>query len=314
MLSRTAASLYWLGRYTERSENLARILGVGCRMGQVPAWSVGSGDETWKSFALAAGCEAGLLEKHGRATLQSVIAYMVLDETNASSIHACLKQARANARAVRTALTSEMWECLNDTWLHFDGHWRPTLSQDTFLSFLEWVRDRSTLFRGAMRGTMLRDDTFHFLNVGTYIERADNTARILDMKYHILLPPGESLGGAIDYYQWSTVLRAVSALGSYHWVYREPIRPWLVAELLILREEMPRSLRYSIRQVSRYLDAIATGHGQRHECHRLGGQLHARLTFAKIEDVFQGGLHEYLSDFLARNAALGSEIERSFHF
>ena len=314
MLSRTAASLFWMGRYIERWENLSRILNVGYRMGQIPNWASGGTRDDWRSFTVAAGCEAALHAKHGEATLDTVIAYIVLDEDNPSSVYACLKAARTNARSVRTALTSEMWESLNDTWLEFDGQWKKALGRDNLLNFLDWARNRSTLFRGAMRGTMLRDDTYSFLNIGIFIERADNTARILDMKYHILLPPGESLGGSVDYYQWSTLLRSVSALGAYHWVYREPIRPWLVAELLILREEMPRSLRYSLAKITRYLEFVANGHGRRAECNRLAGQLYAQLSYDKIEDVFQDGLHEYLNDFLSRNNALGREIASDFHF
>ena len=312
MLSRTAANLYWMGRYIERAENLARIMEVGYRMGQLPDWANGGTRNEWHSFAIAAGCEEGLLEEHGEANLDTAIAYMILDEDNPSSMHNSLKTARNNGRAVRTALTTDMWESLNDTWLEFNNQWRPTFKRDGVLNFLEWVRGRSNLFRGAMRGTMLRDSAFSFVNAGTFIERADNTARILDMKYHLLLPPGDSLGGSVDFYQWATLLRAVSAHSAFHWVFREPIKPWLVAELLIFREEMPRSLRHSLGQVSRHLDVVA--HGKRYECHRRAGQLYAQLSYDQIEDVFQGGLHEYLTDFLERNNKLGMEIARSFHF
>ncbi|MCB2099503.1 MAG: alpha-E domain-containing protein [Rhodobacterales bacterium] len=314
MLSRTAANLYWMGRYIERSENIARILEAGYRMGQMPDWVGGGTRDEWHSFAVATNCDVALLEKHGEANLDTVMSYVVLDEDNPSSVHACLKTARTNARAVRTALTGEMWEALNDTWLEFDGHWRKALRRDNLLNFLDWVRTRSILFRGAMRGTMLRDDAFFFINIGTYIERADSTARILDVKYHILLKPGESLGGSTDHYQWSQILRSVSALGSYHWLYREAIQPFRVAELLILREEMPRSLRFALSRVTRYLDAIAAGHGQRHDCNRRAGQLYAQLCYDQIEDVFHSGLHEYLTNFLIRNNALGQEISTNFHF
>ena len=314
MLSRTASNLYWLGRYIERAENLARLLEVGYRISQMPNWADNGNRNEWPSFAIAAACEKGLIEKHGTANLGSIIAYIVLDDENPSSIHCCLKAARTNARAVRTALTSDMWECLNDTWLAFYNGGKPNVGRDDLLNFVEWLRSRANLFRGAVHGTMLRDDAFFFLNVGTFIERADNTARILDMKYHILLPPGESLGGSLDYYQWATLLRAVSALGSYHWTYREPIKPWLVAELLILREEMPRSLRYSVSQVSRYLNAIAEGHGKRHDCHRRAGQLYSQLCYDSVEDIYRTGLHEYLTNFLARNNVLGEEVARNFHF
>ncbi|MGB0747805.1 MAG: alpha-E domain-containing protein [Magnetospiraceae bacterium] len=314
MLSRAAANLYWMGRYVERAENLARILEVGYRVDQMPDWSSGGTRNEWESFAVAAAARDELIKKHGTANLENILSFIALDEENPSSIHSCLLTARTNARAVRTALTSEIWECINDSWLDFDRHWRHSLNRDTVLNFLDWVKTRATLFRGALRGTMLRDDAYFFINVGSFIERGDNTARILDVKYHILLPPGETPGGSVDYYQWATLLRSVSALGSYHWLYKETIKPWLVAELMILREEMPRSLRYSLSQVTRNLESIAKGHGQRHDCHRRAGQLYAQLSYDQIEDVFQNGLHEYLSDFIDRNNALGEEIAKNFHF
>ena len=314
MLSRTAANLYWMGRYMERAENLARIIEVGYRMNQMPTMTSGGVRTEWQSSAIAAACSDGLIEKHGEANLDTVIAYIALDADNPSSIHACLKTARTNARAVRTALTGEMWECLNDTWLEFNGHWVKALKRDNLSSFLDWVKTRSTLFRGAMKGTMLRDEAFSFVNLGAFIERADNTARILDVKFHILLPEGEHVGGPVDYYQWAMVLRSVSALGSYHWLYRDEIKPWQVAELLTLRKEMPRSLVYSVGQVERFLNDIADAHGRRYDCQRLAGKLHSELGFSKTEDVFQGGLHEYLSGFLARNNALGAAIAENFLF
>ncbi|MFC7047648.1 alpha-E domain-containing protein [Emcibacter nanhaiensis] len=314
MLSRTAASLYWMGRYMERAENLARILEVGYRMNQMPEWESGGPRNEWRSTVIAASAEAGLIEKHGEASLDSAISYICLDEENPSSIMSCLKSARTNGRAVRTALTVDAWDFLNHTWLEFNGHWRKSLNRDNLLNFLDWVKIRATLFHGAIRGGMLRDEAFAFVNLGLHVERADNTARILDVKYHVLLPQGESLGGSVDYYQWATILRSVSALGSYHWLYRDSIKPWLVAELLILREEMPRSLVYTLGRVVRYLDMIAESHGKRHNCHRLAGSLYSQLGYAQIEEVFQGGLHEYLTEFLARTNALGDEIARNYHF
>ncbi|WP_417320564.1 alpha-E domain-containing protein [Emcibacter sp.] len=314
MLSRTAACLYWMGRYMERAENLARIIEVGYRMNQLPEWESGGPRNEWRSTVIAAGAEQGLIEKHGEANLDSVIAYIGLDEENPSSILCSLKSARTNGKAVRTALTADTWDFLNHTWLEFNGRWRSTLNRDNLLNFLDWVKIRANLFQGAVQGGMLRDEAFAFVNLGMHMERADNTARILDVKYHVLLPPGESLGGSVDYYQWATILRSVSALGSYHWLYRDSIKPWQVAELLILREEMPRSLVYTLGQVVRYLDMIAVSHGKRHACHRLAGKLYTQLGYASIEDVFQSGLHEYLTDFLARNNTLGDEIASNYHF
>lgn len=314
MLSRTAASLYWIGRYMERAENLARIIEVGYRMSQMPDLEAGGMRNEWPSSAVTAACEEGLIEKHGVANLDTVISYIGLDDENPSSIHSCLKTARTNARGVRTALTSEMWESLNDTWLEFNGQWLKSLKSDNLLGFLDWVKTRSTMFRGAMLGTMLRDEAFYFINLGAFLERADNTARILDVKFHVLLPSGQDIGGSVDYYQWATVLRSVSALGSYHWIFRDTIHPWKVAELLILRKEMPRSLVYSLSQVNRFLGDIADMHGCRYDCQRLAGRLQAELDYSKVEDIYQNGLHEYLTAFLERNDSLGTEISDNFHF
>lgn len=314
MLSRTAANLYWMGRYIERAENLSRILEVGYRMSQMPNLEGGGTQNEWSSSAVAAASDVGMLEKYGEINLQSVIAYIALDEENPSSIHSCFKTARTNARAVRTALTSEMWESLNDSWLEFKGQWLQSLDKDNLLGFLDWVKTRATLFRGSMSGTMLRDEAYSFVNLGTFLERADNTARILDVKFHVLLPPGQSVGGSVDYYQWVTVLRSVSALGSYHWLYRNAIQPWQVAELLILRKEMPRSLVHSMSQVDRFLSVLSESHGRRYDCQRLSGRLHSELDYGNIDDIYNRGLHEYLTDFLDRNAALGLEISENFHF
>lgn len=314
MLSRTAGNLYWLGRYMERAENLARTLEVGYRMSQMPAVEGRAGNSEWLSSAVAAACDQGLLEKHAEANLETVLAYVGLDEENSSSIRCCLNSARLNARSVRTAMTSEMWESLNDMWLEFNSTWAPSLSSDNLLGFLDWVRTRSTQFRGAIYNTMLRDEAHSFINLGTYIERADNTARILDVKFHILLPRGEVVGGSVDYTQWSTVLRSVSALGAYHYIYRDVIQPWKVAELLILRQELPRSLIHAHYKIDRYLQEIARHHGRRYDCQRLAGKLYSELGYSNIEEIYQSGLHEYLSGFLMRNNVLGSRIAENFHF
>lgn len=170
------------------------------------------------------------------------------------------------------------------------------------------------MFRGSLAGTMIRDEAYHFTRLGTFVERADNTARILDVKYHILLPDMAEVGGGVDYYQWTTILRAVSALGGYHWVYSENPRPWNIAEFLILREEMPRSLITCLREITTTLEILAEAHGRRHPCHRQAGRLYSSLKFAVAEDVFQQGLHEFLTDFISRNNRLGNEIERNYLF
>jgi uncharacterized alpha-E superfamily protein len=308
VLSRTADSLFWLARYVERAENVARILLVGHRMASL-AHSIGNPGNEWHSTVVAAGCEPGYLAKHRSIEQDAVLDYLVRDLDNPSSIRSCLETARRNARAVRTALTVDVWESINETWLSLRTLGQDGVSPDRLLPFLEWVKQRSLLFDGACANTMLRNDAFCFTRLGTYLERADNTARILDVKYHVLLPREEDVGGTLDHAQWQAILRAVSALRSYHWIYRERLKPWLIAELLILRPEMPRSLLACFIQVTRQLDLLAEYYGgRRGECHRRAGELHARLRFGRIDAIFQSDLHGFLTDFVDQTEQLGRDI------
>src|SRR5579864_5759322 len=310
MLSRTADSLYWLARYMERAENIARIIMVGHRMASMARTLDNPGNE-WHSTLLAAGCLEGFVEKHGEdeATAATVIDYLVRDPDNSSSIFACLETARRNARAVRTALTVDMWDALNETWLRARSGDGAIFAPEKLTELLEWVKERSLLFNGAYANTMLRNDAYYFTRLGTFIERADNTARLLDVKFHVLLPHSEGIGGALDYYQWQAILRSVSGLRSYHWVYHDRLKPWLIAELLILRPEMPRSLVSCYDEIARTLDLLAGSHGgKRGECHRLAGEVYARLRYGRIQGVFELGLHEFLTEFVNRSLILGEEI------
>ncbi|MFN4087864.1 MAG: alpha-E domain-containing protein [Alphaproteobacteria bacterium] len=308
MLSRTADSLFWIARYVERAENIARIVQVGHRMSSM-ARSLGNPGNEWHSTLISAGCEPGFFAKHDVATAAAVVDYLVRDPDNPSSILTCIETARRNGRAVRTALTVDMWNALNETWQQARDIDPERLSPAQVGSFLEWVKERSQVFAGAYINTMLRRDAHAFVGLGTHTERADNTARILDVKYHVLLPQHEDVGGALDYAHWQAMLRSVSALRAYHWVYKQRLKPWLIAELLILRPEMPRSLVACTGEITRHLDFLADGYGgRRGECHRLAGDMHARLRYGRVQDVFQTGLHEFLTDFVERTAALGEEI------
>jgi uncharacterized alpha-E superfamily protein len=271
--------------------------------------SVGSASNEWESTLVAAGCAGAYLDKHDDITPQGVVDFLVRDRDNPSSVLSCLETARRNARAVRTALTADMWEALNDTWLElrsFEGH---AGMGERVLRLLEWVKHRSLLFNGAYANTMLRNDAFYFTQLGTYLERADNTARILDVKYHVLLPERESVGGPLDYCHWESILRAVSALRAYHWVYHARLTPWRIADLLILRPEMPRSLLACYTQLTRYLELLAELYGgKRGECHRRAGEIHARLRYGRIDNIVQGGLHEFLTRIVDDGLAVGRDI------
>ena len=309
MLSRAAENLYWMARYMERAENTARVLEVSNRMSVLPTQQ-GSESLHWRPAVEISPDPADFEGRYREASAANVIAYMALDAENPSSIFSCIRAARENARAERVAITSEMWESLNTTWLEMRDLDFAGLQSWGFRQFFDWIKERSHLFRGVTVGTMLQDDGFHFLRLGTFVERADNTARILDVKYHVLLPSVSDVGGAVDYYQWGALLRSVSAFTAYRKTFRNVITPSRVAELLILRADMPRSLRFCFDQVNETLEVLAGGKPL--ECGRLAGEMHAALKYGRIDYIMNAGLHEFLEDFIRRNNGLGREIQRGF--
>jgi uncharacterized alpha-E superfamily protein len=304
MLSRTADSLYWTGRYIERADFLARILEATIRLAAIPTRGDGDAETVWASALASASAPRAL----GRSpTEKSVREYLAFAPDNASSITACITRARTNARSVRTALTVELWEAINGAWNGLAEQGQPT-RRDDFGHFLEWVKTVTLSVEGAASRTMLRNDGYYFLRLGAAIERADNTARLLDVKYHLLLPEGERVGGQLDYFQWTTLLREVSALTAYRWVYRDSVKPWLVADLLVLNRQMPRSLASCQTSIVRYLERLASDYGRRGPAQRLAAERMRAFETSRIETIFQSGLHEYIQSFLAENGRLGQAI------
>ena len=308
MLSRVADRIYWLSRQMERAENMARILGVTSNL------VLFGGKDRQEQNLLAplsiTDTEEAFFARHEKLTLPALIAFLALDEQNPSSIYSCLKWARENGHAVRWQLTSEMWETLNSTWLEVRGMQASRVTGAGATQFFDWVKDRSHLFRGVTYGTIVRGEAFNFSRLGTHLERADNTARILDVKYHVLLPSVADVGGALDYYQWTALLRSVSSFETYRQLYHDQIFPIKVAELLILERRMPRSLASCFDVIKDSLDRIQGEHDR--AAKRLAYELHARLTHADIEEIFQSGLHEYLTGCLADFAELGNRIQRAY--
>jgi uncharacterized alpha-E superfamily protein len=309
MLSRTASMLYWMSRYVERAENNARILDVAYRMSLLTK-DPGLQDQEWFAPLNITGALFPFSGRHSLVCAKEVLHFMALDPENPGSIYSCAKQARENARAVRGTITSEMWEVVNSTWLEMQNMDEDRLYARGVSSFFDWVKERSHLFRGVTFGTIRRDEAFQFHRLGTYIERADNTARMLDAKYHILLPSVTDVGGAVDYYQWSAVLRSVSAFESYRKVYRDVITPLRIAELLILRDDIPRSLHFCLRDVYDILCKVQNVNS--YEATRQAGEIYAALQFGLVENIFANGLHEYLTTFLESTSRLGAEINAAF--
>src|ERR1700742_2380597 len=311
MLSRTADNLYWLARYVERAEYLARILEATQRLTAMPLAYVGETNE-WESAVATAGCAAAFFAAHEEANEETVTDFLAFSTENPSSIRNCFEVARSNARAVRTALTIEMWEAINTAWLELRRFGNQPASREELARFLRWVQESSLRFDGSAYRTMLRNDAYWFSRLGVYVERADNTARILDVKYHMLLPAHERVGGPLDYFQWAAIPRSVSALPAYHWVYRESVKPWLVADLLILREEMPRSLASCYEAIVRNLDSIAGAYGRQGSAQRQARGIRTRLQNSRMDGIFQRGLHEFINEFITENNRLGANITEQF--
>lgn len=316
MLSRTADNLYWLSRSVERADFAARIIDATTRLSNLPK-AYGSAGIEWDGALKTLGVLDSFRENHETANAENVIEFLAFDRHNPSSIRNCIVNARTNARAVRESITTEMWESINSTWLELRRmETARTASRQSareeILPFLEFVKTAARDFDGAAYRTMLRSDRFWFNRLGLFIERADNTARILDVKYHILLPDVEPVGGSLDYFQWVSILRAVSTLTAYHWVYRDTIKPWLVADLLILRKEMPRSLVSCYENLTYYTDQLSREYGRQGPSQRHARRVFGGLENATIEDIFQNGLHEYITDFLGKNGQLGQMISEQY--
>ncbi len=313
MLGRTAESLFWMSRQIERAENMARLAEVGFRISMIA--NAGDGyREEWRSTLTSAGVIDLFLEKYGDTSFDKAINFLLFDDDNPSSVRACLRSARSNARAVRTKITRDMWEAMNSTWLAYDALRPKDMTPAQLPELIDWIRQRTALFRGSLLGTILRDDGYFFSQFGAFVERADNTARILDVKYFILLPSNQMIGGEVDTYQWETILRSVSGHRAYRHVFHETYRPWHVAEFLILHAEMPRSLRFCYDWLSAATEGLCVLYDQRQPSADLIAETRNMLMTMGMDTIFQAGLHEFLTGFIARNNRLTAALSADYNF
>jgi len=308
MLSRTADHLYWMSRYIERAESLARLVDAHYRMSLLPH-SPETLAQSLSATMTALQVEEAYKERHATIEPRAVFEFVSLDREFSGSIISCLRAARENARAVRGSLTSELWETLNSTWLDARAMVARNSPNPDIGQFVEWVKERSHLTRGVTIGTMLRDEAFHFTRIGTFLERADSTARILTA-HQSDLKPGADAGAVPDPFEWSVLLRALSAFEVYRRVYRDVITPVRVAQLLILRDDMPRSLIRCCKEVYQNLRSVTNEHSA--ETERRAGEMHAMLHFTRMEDILATGLPEFLAQFMARVRNLGDRIASDF--
>ena len=311
MLGRTANGLYWMFRYIERAENIARLVDAGLRVSLTRS---GSTDEDWDGVLQSAGVRDAFGEVHDTVTAANAIDYLLRDLANPSSVMSCIESGRNNARMVRTALTRETWEATNECWIELKQMLARKLKSADLPEVIDTVKRRAGLIRGAFHGSMLRNEIYNFARIGTFIERADNTSRILDVKYYVLLPAVSQVGSSLDNFQWESILRSVSAHRSYGWVYDAELRPSNIADFLILNVRMPRSLAYCYEKITSNLGYLAKDYAHRLPAHETADSVAKTLKSTTIGTIMDQGLHEFLDDFIASNNKLGNEITEGYRF
>ena len=309
MLGKTAGGLYWMFRYLERAENIARLVEAGFRIALTR-----STDAEWESVLTTSGTLSGYSAKYGTVTAAHTIDYLLRDTSNPSSVMSIVKQARDNARLVRTALTTEVWEAVNDNWMTLNLVLAEPARESELPEVLGTIRQQSALVRGALHGTMLRNDIYYFSRLGTFIERADNTARILDVKYYTLLPAASFVGSSLDNVQWETILRSVSAHRSFRWLGEDEMTATSIARYLILDRRLPRSLSFCAEQTVKNLDLLTEEYGEAWPSHDMAARLRAKLRNRDITSIFDEGLHEFVTSFIRDNNAIGNQIETDYSF
>ncbi|WP_027488964.1 alpha-E domain-containing protein [Allorhizobium undicola] len=311
MLGRTANGLYWMFRYIERAENIARLVDAGLRMSLT---RTGASDEDWTGVLQSADVLDIYQQRNDKVTAADAVDFLLRDLKNPSSVMSCVDAARNNARMVRTALTRETWEATNECWIELKQILARRLKSADLPEVIDTIKRRAGLIRGAFHGSMLRNEIYNFARIGTFIERADNTSRILDVKYYVLLPAVMQVGSSLDNIQWESILRSVSAHRSYRWAYDDEYRPANIADFLILNGQMPRSLVYSYDKIVSNLGYIAREYSERLAAHDTAESIRHSLMTTTVNTIMEQGLHEFLDNFMARNNQLGQEITEGYRF
>lgn len=311
MLGKTAGGLYWMFRFLERSENTARLLEAGFRMALTRS---SDAESEWKSVVTTSGTKTGYTRKYDSYSDTLVMDWLLRDPDNPSSVMSATNSARDNARLVRTALTTEVWEAVNDNWMTLRDMLAKPVTTVDLPAALAVIRKQSALVRGALYGTMLRNDIYDFARIGTFIERADNTARIIDVKYHNLLPSAAAVGSSLDNVQWEMILRSVSAHRCFRWLSEQEMNATAIAEFLIFDKRLPRSLAFCLKQTTENLRYLEQEYEARHPCHDLADKLVRRIKALDIETIFDHGLHEVITEFIRDNNQLGLKVEEDYRF
>jgi uncharacterized alpha-E superfamily protein len=310
MLSRTADNLYWIARYMERAETVARLLEVGSRISLLPS-AQGYRSE-WDSLLQATGMAHAFAQKYGDPVQRNIESFLFFDRDNPSSIASCITAARENGRIVRTALTTQVWDALNTAFQELRQLERSARSSLELSRLTDWTMRHAAMLRGAIDATLLRDDGFNFLNIGYYLERGDNTARLMDVKYYVLLPRVDFVGSGLDNYQWTTLLRAMGAQRAFHWAYGGDVTAMKIADFLIRNPQSPRSLATCTAGLLNHLGRLAKAYGRETEAQDKARHLASGIETATVEAIFDEGLHEFLTRYIAEAAQLANAIHDSY--
>lgn len=312
MLGRVAHRIFWMYRYLERAENTARLLAAGQRMALTRGQDMA--DQEWKSILTTLGHRQAYEKHYDDYDGAHVCDFVLRSKENSESVFSMVEGARTNARACRSAITGEVWEAVNEGWMTMrDLLARPVRNSNLNMA-LGAIRRGSTLARGASHGSMLRNETYAFSRLGTFLERADNTSRILDVKYYLLLPSLSYVGTPLDTGQWDNVLRSLSAERAYRWLNAGRMDARSIADFLILDGRFPRSLVFCYSAMRNNLAELAQIHGEEGICHSAMREADMRMTGKKVEDIFDQGLHQFLLEFIADNQALAGAISEDYRF
>lgn len=311
MLGKTAGAIFWMFRYMERSENIARLVEAGFYIALTQSKSA---EDEWASIIKASGNGVQYNALYDNYNELNVVNFLLRERQNPSSVQSMIDLARSNARLARTALTREVWEAVNEAWLNICASLKDDITPKTLPKILGLIRRQSALVQGALYGTMLRNDIYDFARLGAFIERAESTARILDVKYYVLLPSVSVVGGPMDNVQWETILRSVSALRAYGWVTKGSITARGITDFLIFDRSMPRSLAFCEWEIAHNLSHLSTAYGTNLPSQTMAAELLDHLNSQTIETVFDYGLHEFIGKFLEKNRKLAEQIETDYRF
>jgi uncharacterized alpha-E superfamily protein len=307
MLSSTAKNLYWMGRYLQRAKTTARLIEATQRM------ALQSRGKEAEGVVAIFGMDDEFRQRQSQGgRLSDLIDFLAFDESNPSSIVSSIGSARRNAREERNNITVDVWESLNGLWLELTAKLRGNRASLDRGALIETAKKQAVMIFGAAQVTLLRDEAYNFFQIGAFLERGDNTARILDVKFHRLLPDGNPNGAELDYFAWSEVLACIGAVRTYRRIYRSSLDPRKIADLMMLRRDVPRSVHHCLWMVDMAMNELADAYGTRGEADRLAGELHARVRYARIDHIFEIGLHEFLGDLRTDVATLSNEIGRQF--